>query len=197
MARTALLALHYQNEVLHPEGLIKVGTTDRSANRERVKERAATLLTFARGAGIPVISVRIAFQPGHADVIQNCPIFREVVKNGAMVDGSWGAEFHEGLGPLPGEQVVKHTRVNAFFGSDLEDVLRGLDVDHLIIAGIATNSVVSTTVAHAADAGYEITVAEDACSSGNPDLHKACLENMKLVADVLTVDDITNRRAFA
>ena len=197
MARTALLALHYQNEVLHPEGLIKVGMTDRSANRERVKERAATLLTFARGAGIPVISVRIAFQPGHADVIQNCPIFREVVKNGAMVDGSWGAEFHEGLGPLPGEQVVKHTRVNAFFGSDLEDVLRGLDVDHLIIAGIATNSVVSTTVAHAADAGYEITVAEDACSSGNPDLHKACLENMKLVADVLTVDDITNRRAFA
>jgi biuret amidohydrolase len=194
MTRTALLALHYQNEVLHPAGRIKVGMAEKSDIRERVKERAAALLAFARSTGVPVISVRIAFQPGHADVIQNCTIFRNVVKNGAMIDGSWGAEFHEGLGPLPGETVVKHTRVNAFFGTDLDDILRAQGVDHLIVAGIATNSVVSTTVAHAADAGYEVTVAEDACSSGNPDLHKACMENMKLSADVLTVDDIMRRR---
>lgn len=190
MAGTVTLALHYQNEVLHPEGRIKVGMAEKSGNRERVKERAAALLAFARGAGIPVISVRIAFQPGHVDVIQNCTIFRNVVKNGAMIDGSWGAEFHEGLGPLPGEAVVRHIRVNAFFGSDLEDLLHALDARRLIVAGIATNSVVATTVAHAADAGYEVTVAEDACSSGNPELHRACMENMKLVADVLTVDDI-------
>lgn len=190
MVRTALLALHYQNEVLHPEGRIKVGMAETSDTRERVKERAASLLAFARNSDIPVISVRIAFEPGHADVIQNCTIFRNVVKNGAMIDGSWGAEFHEGLGPLPGEAVVKHSRVNAFYRSDLEYILRGMDAGRLIVAGIATNSVVSTTVAHAADVGYEITVAEDACSSGNPDLHRACMENMKLIADVLTVDEI-------
>lgn len=194
MARTVLLALHYQNEVLHPEGRIKVGMADKSDDRERVKERAAALLAFARGAGIPVISVRIAFKPGHADVIQNCAIFRNVVKNGAMVDGSWGAEFHEGLGPLPGEIVVTHTRVNAFYGSDLENLLRRLDADHLIVAGIATNSVVSTTVAHAADVGYEVTVAEDACSSGNPDLHRACMENMRLIASVKTVEEIVRNQ---
>ena len=195
MSRTALLALHYQNEVLHPEGRIKVGMAEKSEDRERVKERAAALLAFARASAISVISVRIAFKPGHADVVQNCTIFRTVVKNGAMVDGSWGAEFHEGLGPLPGEAVVKHTRVNAFYGSDLQNVLRALGVDQIIVAGIATNSVVSTTVAHAADAGYFVTVAEDACSSGNQDLHRACMENMKLVADVVTVDDIIRNRS--
>lgn len=190
MTRTALIALHYQNEVLHPEGRIKVGMAETSDRRERLKDRAAALLAFARGAGIPVISVRIAFRPDHADVIQNCRIFRDVVKNGAMVDGSWGAEFHEGLGPLPGEHVVKHTRTNAFFGSQLEEVLRTLDARKLIVAGIATNSVVATTVAHAADVGYEVMVAEDACSSGNPALHDACMENMRLIADVMTVDEI-------
>ena len=41
MARTALLALRYQNEVLHPEGRIKVGMAETSDIRERVKERAA------------------------------------------------------------------------------------------------------------------------------------------------------------
>lgn len=190
MTRAALIALHYQNEVLHPEGRIKVGMAETSDRRELVKERAATLLALARGNGIPVISVRIAFRPDHADVIQNCKIFRDVVKNGAMVDGSWGAEFHEGLGPLAGEHVVKHTRTNAFFGSPLEEVLRTLDARKLIIAGIATNSVVATTVAHAVDVGYEVVVAEDACSSGNPSLHDACMENMRLIADVMTVKQI-------
>lgn len=189
--KTALIAMHYQNEVLHPQGLIKVGMADTSDNRERVKERAAALLAFARGSGIPVISVRIAFRPDHSDVIQNCKIFRDVVRNGAMVDGSWGAEFHEGLAPLPGEYVVKHTRANAFYGSQLEEILRVLDARRLIMAGIATNSVVSTSVAHAADVGYEVIVAEDACSSGNPALHAACMENMKLIAEVMTVDEIT------
>jgi hypothetical protein len=75
--------------------------------------------------------------------------------------------------------------------------LRGLDAGHLIVAGIATNSVVSTTVAHAADIGYEVTVAEDACSSGNSDLHTACMENMKLIADVRTVDDIMRSHRIA
>ena len=52
-----------------------------------------------------------------------------------MVEGSWGAEFYEGLGPLGGETVVKHTRVNAFFGSPLEEILRILDARRLIMAG--------------------------------------------------------------
>lgn len=190
MARTALIAMHYQNEVLHPEGRIRVGMAEKSDGRDRLKERAAALLAAARAASIPVISVRIAFRPDHADVIQNCRIFRDVVRNGAMVDGSWGAEFHEGLGPLPGEHVVRHTRTNAFYGSQLEEILRVLDVRRLIMAGIATNSVVSSSVAHAADVGYEVVVAEDACSSGNPALHAACMENMKLIAEVMTVAEI-------
>jgi nicotinamidase-related amidase len=182
--------MHYQNEVLHPKGLIKVGMAEQSDARERVRERAAALLAFARASAIPVISVRIAFRPDHSDVIQNCRIFRDVVKNGAMVDGSWGAEFHEGLGPQPGEHVVKHSRTNAFYGSQLEEILRVLDARRLIMAGIATNSVVSTSVAHAADVGYEVIVAEDACSSGNPALHAACVENMRLIADVMSVEEI-------
>jgi nicotinamidase-related amidase len=190
MPNTVLIAMHYQNEVLHPEGRIKVGMAEKSENRERVKERAATLLAFARAAAIPVVSVRIAFRPDHSDVIQNCKIFRDVVTSGAMVDGSWGAEFHEGLGPMPGEHVVKHTRTNAFFGSQLEEILRVLDARRLIMAGISTNSVVSTSVAHAADVGYAVIVAEDACSSGNPALHAACMENMRLIADVMPVADI-------
>ncbi len=184
---TVLVAMHYQNEVLHAQGKIRVGMAE-SGDRDAFLGRARDLLHVARSANIPVISVRIAFRPDHADVIANCQIFRNVVASGAMVDGSWGAEFHEGLGPREGEHVVKHTRVNAFHGSQLEDILRLLRADHLVMAGVATNSVVCTTAACAADMGYEVTVIGDACSSGNSRLHEACLENMRLIANVTTLE---------
>jgi nicotinamidase-related amidase len=188
--RTVLVAMHYQNEVLHAAGKIKVGMAEDAGNRNAVVANAGRLLAFARDNGIPVVSVRIAFRPDHADVIQNCPIFRNVVAGRAMIDGSWGAEFHDGLGPLPGEYVVKHTRVNAFYGSQLEEVLRTLKAERLIMAGVATNSVVLTSVACAADMGYEVIVVADACSSGRSDLHASSLENMKLVADVVTLNHL-------
>lgn len=186
--RTVLVAMHYQNEVLHAAGKIKVGMAEDADNRSAVVANAGRLLGFARNNGIPVVSVRIAFRADHADVIQNCPIFRNVVAGKAMVDGSWGAEFHEGLEPLAGEFVVKHSRVNAFYGSQLEEVLRTLKAERLIMAGVATNSVVLTSVACAADMGYEVIVVADACSSGRADLHESSLENMKLVADVISLD---------
>jgi len=188
-----LVAMHYQNEVMHAAGKIKVGVAEHADNRHELVANAGRLLALARGAGIPVVSVRIAFRGDHADVIPNCVIFRNVIARKAMVDGSWGAEFHEGLGPAEGEFVVKHTRVNAFHGSQLEEVLRVLKADRLIMAGVATNSVVSTSVACAADMGYEVTVVADACSSGDQALHEASLENMRLVADVVDLDVLAAR----
>jgi nicotinamidase-related amidase len=190
---TVLIALHYQNEVLHERGNIKVGVADGSDSRARVKLKGAALLAGARRAKIPVVSVRIAFAPDHSDVIQNCRIFRNVVANKSMAEGSWGAEFFEGLGPQPGEFVVKHTRVNAFYGSQLEEVLRVLKAEKLIVGGVSTNSVVETTVRHAADMGYEVAVVSDACSAGRQDLHEASLANMEFVAEVMTVDELAGK----
>ena len=145
---TVCLAMHYQNEVLHGQGKIKVGVAAGDPKREAIVAAAKKLLDGARAKGVPVVSVRIAFRPDHADVIQNCPIFRAVAKSGAMAEGSWGAEFHEGLGPLPHEFVVKHSRINGFYGSPLEQVLHQLGARRLIVAGIATNSTVEHTVRH-------------------------------------------------
>jgi nicotinamidase-related amidase len=84
--------------------------------------------------------------------------------------------------------VVTHNRIGAFHGTGLDDILRGFGVTRLIVAGVATTSVVLTTVGQAADRGYAVTVAADACSAGRPELHAAALELMALVAEIGTVD---------
>lgn len=187
---TAVLALHYQNEVVHPEGRIRLGVAEGSATRQGVVEAAGRLLGLARSRGLPLVHVRIAFPVGHVGIVQNAPIFRNVVASGAMQEGSWGVEFHEGLGPLVGEAVVTHDRVNAFYGSALADKLAELGAQRLIIAGVATNSVVEHTARHAVDMGFEVAVAADACSAGIAHLHQAALDNIALLGEVGTVESL-------
>jgi biuret amidohydrolase len=181
---TALLALHYQNDVVHPEGKIRLGLAEGDSQRAALLDAAERLLAGARAAGVLVVHVRIAFRPDHADVLRNGPIWDNVVRIGAVAEGSWGAEFHARLRPRPEEFVVRHGRINAFFGSPLEETLRVLDARHLVIAGVATNSVVEHTARHAADMGFLVTVAADACASSRPHLHQAALDNIALIGTV-------------
>lgn len=186
----AVLALHYQNDVLHPEGKIRVGLDADGGVRQRLLHGAAMLLDSARSHGLPIVHVRIAFRPDYADLLPNCAIFRNVASIGAVPEGQWGSDFYEGLQPLAGsarEFVVKHTRISAFYGTPLEETLRVLGARRLVVAGVATHSVVEGTVRHAADIGFNVMVAEDACASADPAVHDASLASMRLIAQTGSV----------
>jgi nicotinamidase-related amidase len=186
--RTVVLALHYQNDVVHADGKIRLGLAENDTQREAVLAAAGRLFAGARAARVPIVHVGIILRADHADVIRNGSIWNNVFYIGAVAEGSWGAAFHDRLRPLPDEFVVRHSRVNAFFGSSLEAMLRLLDAKTLIIAGVATNSVVEHTARHAADMGYFVIVAADACASSRAHLHQAALENVSLIGTVADVD---------
>lgn len=185
-----LIALHYQNENCHPDGKIKVGISEGAAWREQTLNTARELLVGTRGAGVPVIHVRLAVRPDHADVIANNFIFRQWVEVGAWVEGTWGVEFLAGFEPLQNEFVVTHTRNNGFYGCNLEEVVNIYRPKRLICAGVSTAYVVETTVRHAADVGYDTWVVSDACSTATLEQHNAALRAMELIATVATKDEV-------
>lgn len=186
--QTAVLALHYQNEVLHPDGLIRVGVDDESV-RARVIDGASRLLAGARQRQLPIFHVRIAFRPDYADCPDNTPIFRRTMALGAVKEGSWGVEFLEALQPQDSAQefVLTHQRISAFAGTSLDNLLRQHGVTRLIVAGVATHSVVEHTVREAVDKGYVVGIAADACAAGAPEFHDAALRSLALVAAVSDV----------
>ena len=178
---TVVVAVHYQNDLIHPDGRIGIGAG--------IVETAARLLEGARRRGWPVVFARVVL-PDHGGP-QNSPMFRRATEAGAVREGTWGAEFHERLAPLPAEAVVTHSRINAFYGSNLEDVLHDLGARRLLVAGVATHSAVEHTARHAADAGYDVVVASDACAAGDRELHDASLRALSLhVERIATVDEI-------
>lgn len=76
----------------------------------------------AQETGIPVIPVCIAFRPGHPKVHPRNKVFAALPKD-AFVHGVPSVEFHPALAPEPGEVTVFKNRINAFAGSDLEQIL--------------------------------------------------------------------------
>lgn len=186
--KAALLAMHYQNDVLHPDGKVRVGVAADDPKRSQLIDAAARLIAGARANRVPVISVRIAFAPGYADCLSNCALFRNVAASGAVQDGQWGAEFFAALAPRDGEATVTHTRDNPFWDTPLADVVQRTGATRLYIAGIATNYVVEHGARHASDLGYDVAVVGDACSTAKAHLHAASLETLSLLADIVSVD---------
>lgn len=192
MDTPVVLALHYQNDVLHPEGRIRVGLAAHDPGREHLLQAAARLLAGARERGWPIIHVRIAFRPDYADLARNTPIFLRTAELGAVREGDWGSAFFDALAPheSPREFVLTHNRVSAFYGTTLEPLLHLLHAREVIVAGVATHSVVESTVRDAADRGFELRVAADACAAADPAAHQAALASMALIAQVTTVDAV-------
>ena len=79
--------------------------------------------------------------------------------------GSWGAAPAEGLEPQKGDLVVEKMRMNAWEGTRLESLLKGLGRDTVIVTGAWTNMSVEHTARTGADKGYYMVVPEDGCST--------------------------------
>lgn len=190
MPETVIVANHYQNENCHPDGKVKVGIAADADWRWQRLDNAKRLFAGARAAGVPIVHVRLAVDPAYRDVIVNTPLIREWLELGAWKEGTWGTEFVDGLGPAGGEHVVTHTRNSGFQDSTLAQVLFKLGARHLICCGVSTAYTVEGTVRHAADIGYDVTVASDACSTATEAQHDAALAAMTALAEIKTVDEV-------
>ena len=89
--------------------------------------------------------------------------------------GSWGAAPADGLEPQDGDHVVEKMRMNGFFQTRLDVLLRGLGADTLLITGAWTNMSIEHTARHGADAGYEVVVASDGTSTTGDEWQHAAL----------------------
>ena len=156
-ARTALLVMDVQNGIV---ARIAEGS-------EALLDRIGKLADAARAAGVRVIYVIVSFRPGYPEVSPRNLGFAPLKASGMLIDD----QVHPAVAPHPGEVVATKKRVSAFAGSDLELVLKGQGVEHLILTGISTSGVVLSTVRQAADADYRLTVVEDCCFDGDAEVH--------------------------
>ena len=82
--------------------------------------------------------------------------------------GAPGYEIIPELAPLPEELVVDKNTSSAFHSTPIDLFLRNMNVDTLILTGIASDQCVFTTALDAADRGFHVVIAADACANLDP-----------------------------
>src|SRR5690242_14521426 len=190
-SRTALIIQDMQNDVIIEGGAFADSGAPEHAKQQNVVENVARLAAACREAGVPVIHIWYIVEPGATGLKQNAPLFEGVKSANALVRGSWGAAPAEGLEPQEGDHVVEKMRMNGFYETRLDILLRGLGAETLIITGAWTNMSIEHTARHAADAGYRAVVASDGTSTVNDEWQHAALNYaMQNVASVATCAEI-------
>ena len=189
--RSALIIQDLQNDVIIEGGAFADSGAPAHATAQNVVGNVADLAAACRAAGVPVIHVWYLVEPGAAGLRQNAPLFQGVKEADALVRGTWGAAPAEGLEPQDGDHIVEKMRMNGFYETRLDILLRGLGADTIIVSGAWTNMSIEHTARHGADAGYEVVVASDGTSTTGDEWQNAALNYaMTNVAKVATCAEI-------
>jgi gluconolactonase len=192
-ASCALIIQDMQNDVIIEGGAFADSGAPAHAIAQNAVANVADLAAACRAAGVPVIHVWYIVEQGAAGLKQNAPLFQGVKESDGLVRGSWGAAPADGLEALDGDHVVEKMRMNGFYETRLDILLRGLGANQLIISGAWTNMSIEHTARHAADAGYRPVVASDGTSTVDDEWQNAALSYaMRNVASVGTCAEIAS-----
>ncbi len=187
--RTALINVDMQNCFVHgspiaaPEGL-------------ELEERINRLSAACRKADILVIHTSIVLRPDGSNrgVLDE---FSPPVRQGILNKDSESAALHKGLVVEAGDILLDKPRFGAFYGTDLELILRSRGIDTIIISGVATNVCCETTAREAAMRDFHVFFLSDGTATADmgpasaAELQRAtCATLGFLFAQVLTVDEM-------
>ena len=119
-------------------------------------------------------------------------MFDGLAEANAVVRGSWGAAPVDGLEVQDGDVLVEKMRMNGFYDTKLDTILKGFGIDDVVVTGAWTNFSVEHTCRHGADAGYNMVVATDGTSTIDDEWHNAGINYaLQNIAERVTCDEIT------
>lgn len=171
----------------------------------RVLDNAKRFLTMARSYHIPVIHVIVVRRPIE---IPSTPFHRAVLaaSENLVIDGKNDIGHHNVEGSIqtqlmpevrgPSDYIINNKkRLSAFYGTDLEILLRTLKADTVVLIGINTNTCVQCTAFEAYNRDFKTVVISDCVGSMyGEDLHVFGLQNVsRCLGWVLTIDEFKEK----
>lgn len=172
---TALLVVDVQNDYCHQNGALARAGFDVSGVAAMMPN-LHNLLDAAHACEMPVVLV----QTSH-DSSTDSSAWRDRA-GGKMKEvcrpGTWGSQFFQ-IEPAPEDILITKSRYSAFVNTKLDLVLRAREIKTLIVAGVATNVCVESTVRDACMHDYRVVLASDACASFSAMAHLMSINNIE------------------
>ncbi|HEX3873758.1 MAG TPA: isochorismatase family cysteine hydrolase [Solirubrobacteraceae bacterium] len=152
-ASTALVIIDMQNDFVRDDGTLQVASAQSTVPAIR------RLLDLARKRGMRVVFSQDTHDPGDPEF--------EIWPEHAL-RGTWGGQMIDELSPIDGELVVQKVRYDAFYGTELDHMLRLWKIRTIVLCGTVANICVHYTAASVALRWYDVVIPKDAVSAVEP-----------------------------
>lgn len=202
---TALLVIDMQRDFVRPEhvfgkNLMKRNPESASAYFQRVNElvipNIQRLIEKCRALGVYVVYTEFGSLtqdgrdlPGWVQRINDQtrrnvggPLIPPFTDPSCRVDDS--------LVPQDGDLVVQKTTSGPLNSTKLDQTLRVMGINTVIVTGVLTPICVAQTTREFGDRDFDSIVVEDACAAANETRHKPALETMATFGTVVSTDEV-------
>jgi nicotinamidase-related amidase len=209
-SKTAIIAVDMHRGHLDPSiATMPVSPQD----CEQVIASSRDLFDFARSFGIPIIHVILIQRniPGFGAEGLNLKFWKALHEiadeENRLTPGRKSTAADHNLEGSPGTEIIPELfastdfvinnkkRLDCFYGTDLEILLRILKTETVVLVGINTNTCVLNTAFTACNRDFQVIVISDCVASMyGEDLHVLGLENVKrCLGYVLTVNEFKEK----
>ncbi|HWE90503.1 MAG TPA: cysteine hydrolase [Pseudonocardiaceae bacterium] len=189
--RTAVLALHWQVNVIKPEGFFGAMLSEPVA-RSGVVGRAVEFHDTVSALGVPLIFTRFTVPEGEGGLVRNTALMTAVgdAQDAFRPDAAGTLVIPE-MRPQATNLIVDNQRLSGLAGNELPGWLTELGIDTIFLTGVATNLTVEQTARHGTDLGLTVHPVRDCVIAATDEAHTASLANLDLVtAGCLTADEV-------
>lgn len=180
MKNTALIIIDIQNDYF-PGGALTLDGVDIAA------QKSSELLEIFRKQNLPIVHIQ------HENTKPEM---------GFMLPGSFGQKINDSVKPEKSETCFTKHYPNSFWQTDLDNYLKKLNIQHLVIAGMMTHMCVSSTARAAMERGFLTTLIQDACATRSIEfdgevisgetVHKTALAELTLISKITSLRKFEN-----
>jgi nicotinamidase-related amidase len=184
--KTALIIIDMQNDFALPGAPMGV------AGAMAVLPNIRRVLMHFRARGLPVFHVVREYRADGSD-IEATRLQGFLADKPYCVPGTKGCEIVAGLEPLPGEYRIVKNRFSAFMHTELDFMLRRLEVDTIVVCGIQYPNCIRTTIFDGVAHGYNVILVTDAAGAQTEEIARAnILDIANIGVRCVTTDKFQN-----
>ena len=189
--KAALVINEGQNGIIHPDYAFFPGLAQQASERGIIG-KLATLADAFRAKGLPVFHTPVAHRPDFADVGPTNLLNALALKRKNFTVGSKEADYVDQLRPKDGDWVINRTSgIIGIVGTELDTLLRRLNVETIVLAGVSTNVGMPGNAMVAADLGYNVVIPEDCIAGSDKETHDLIVKmQLPMVATITSSEEV-------
>lgn len=185
---SALIIVDVQNDYCHKEGSMAKQDLDVSMVEEMMPN-LKRLISSLKDLDVPIIYVKTIHEECTDSKTWKKRLKGKGAKDVCRKD-TWGAEFYQ-LSPMDNDIIVVKHRYSAFINTRLDSILRTLEIETLLMAGVSTNICVESTARDGFMLDYDILFLSDCTAAFSKEAHDMTLQTIdQFFGSVATSEEV-------